>query len=225
MALLKKFGVVEKAAGALVPDMEKINRLTLAELTAEEVFVFRLSASNDQIDRDFERFTVRSLKDMAALYVGRTVITDHSWSADGQIARVYDAYVETGEDGITRLMLLCYMLRTAAMEPVIDAIRGGILREVSVSCAVKSARCSICGVDRHEKFCGHRKGQLYDGQLCVIELDGVSDVYEVSFCAVPANAGAGTTKNVEPEPESAPGDDTSKSAWDDMLAQMALIFG
>ena len=226
MDQLKKFGLVEKATGPLVPDMEAINRLTLEPLTEEEVFVFRLAASNNLEDRDLERFTERSLRDMARLYVGRTVLFDHVWSAECQVARVYAAEVvedpESPQRRVLRLVLSCYMMRSAQTQPLIDAIRGGILREVSVGCAVEKVLCSVCGQNLREKSCAHRKGQIYDGERCVHELDGVRDVYEVSFCAVPANAEAGVTKSAAPDPT--PAEDTEKSAWDQLLAQMAQVF-
>ena len=216
MEQIKKFGLVEKSAAA--PDMEAINRLTLEPLTEEEVFTFRLAASNDQPDRDLERFTVRSLRDMARLYVGKTVLMDHVWSAEMQKARVYAAEVETGADGVTRLLLDCYMLRSAENRPLTDAIRGGILREVSVGCAVVDILCGICGTNPLEKRCEHIRGKVYDGKLCVWDLDGVSDVYEVSFCAVPANAGAGTTKAARPA------EAAEENAFSALLAELHLVY-
>ena len=42
-------------------------------MTAEEVFTFRLAACDNQVDRDFERFTDAALEGLAPLFVGRPV--------------------------------------------------------------------------------------------------------------------------------------------------------
>lgn len=172
-------------------DMVAINHYTLRELTPEDVFVFRCIACDDQVDRDFERFPVESLQKLAALFVGKTVIHDHNWSSKKQQARIYAASVEV-RDGANCLVSECYMLRNDATKDVIAAIEGGILREVSVGCSVSRAVCSVCGEDYGT--CGHRKGIEYDGAICHVDLLDPIDAYELSFVAVPAQPGAGVTK-------------------------------
>ena len=195
MSKLKKGAEVVKG---LISDEELtlINAQALKVLSAEEVFVFRIAAADDKIDRDFERFMPDTLRQLAKLYVGKTMIMDHSWSAGNQTARIYAADVEEA-DGVTRLILRAYMLRTAETAETIASIEGGILREVSVGCSVKEVRCSICG-ERYYS-CDHRKGMEYDGNLCHGELRDAEDAYEVSFVAVPAQRGAGVTKGFNGE--------------------------
>ncbi len=189
---IKKFSVV-KALDVTDQDLGLINRQTLRPLTAEDVFIFRVAACDDQVDREFERFTLRTLEGLAKLYVGRSVICDHQWSAGKQLARIYAAQVE--KDGESnRLVLRVYMLRTEESAPVIAAIEGGIMREVSVGCVVKRAICSICGKDCGEVYCGHIPGKTYDGRVCHIDLDEAKDAYECSFVAVPAQPRAGVIK-------------------------------
>lgn len=173
-------------------DMSLINAQAMVELTAEQVFVFRCEACNDQVDRDFERFPPETLTVLAKMFVGRTVICDHRWSAANQQARIFATAVEQ-RDGVTALMVSCYMLRNDSTKDAIAAIEGGILREVSVGCAMGRVVCSICGKDAYE--CEHLKGRSYDGQLCVYELYDPVDAYELSFVAVPAQPRAGVTKN------------------------------
>lgn len=187
-----KWGAVCKAA-VTSADLSKINAQALKELTEEDVFTFRVAACNDQIDREGEQFTLACLKGLAKLYVGKTVVRDHSWCSSAQMARIYDARVES-IDGANCLVLMAYMLRTEETAPVIAAIEGGILREVSVGCRTRKALCSICGTDRRQAWCAHRPGQEYDGKTCVIRLDDPTDAYEVSFCAVPAQPAAGVVK-------------------------------
>ena len=183
---LKKAGLVQKLAAGKA-DMARVNAQALVELTAEDVFVFRIAACDDQPDRDNEQFTLECLQGLAKLYVGKTVIMDHKWSAANQTARVYDTAVELSE-GVNRLILYAYMLRSEATADMIASIEGGILREVSVGCAVEDAVCNICGANKRKSWCEH-----------------------MPFCAVPAQPGAGVVKRYggednKPEPP-APGED------------------
>ena len=143
MDAIQKAARVEKQALA-GEELTLINRQALKELTEEEVFVFRVAACDNQVDREQERFTEAALDRLAELYVGKTVIMDHRWSANGQTARIYAGAVEESE-GVRRLVLRAYMLRNDQTAPLIAAIEGGILREVSVGCQVAKAICSICG--------------------------------------------------------------------------------
>ena len=177
-------------------ELALINQQTLRPLGAGEVFTFRLAACDNQVDRDFERFTEATLEELAQKYVGRPVLRDHNWSAAAQTARVYAGSVEPGdEEGVRRLVLRCYMPRSEQTAPTIAAIESGILRECSVGLAVKRALCSICGANQRETLCKHIQGREYDGQVCHMDLDGAADAYEVSMVAVPAQPAAGVIKS------------------------------
>lgn len=181
--------------------MEAINRLTLAELKSEDVFTFKVAMCDNDIDRDYEAFTVDALKSLKDMFVGKTVVKDHDHRSDNQIARIYETeLVETGEktksgENLVQLVAKCYMVKTAANEGIIAEIKGGIKKEVSVGCSIKSAVCSICGTDNALKGCAHWHGKTYEGVECYFMLDGAADAYELSFVAVPAQRKAGTTKS------------------------------
>ncbi len=175
-------------------ELALVNRQTLRPMKAEELYVFRLAACDDQVDRDFERFTEATLEGLAPLFVGRPVLMDHKWSAGTQTARVYAAGVEEAA-GVRRLILRCYMPRTGQTDATITAIESGILRECSVGCAVKRVICSICGADQRGVLCRHVQGREYDGTVCHMDLDGAEDAYEVSLVAVPAQPAAGIIKS------------------------------
>lgn len=187
-------GALTAKAAVSAEDLLLINRQTLREMKAEDVYVFKVRACDTRVDRDMERFTEASLVTLAKLFVGKTVIFDHKWSAGQQTARIFATNVEKDADAYV-MMAKCYMLRNDATKDTIADIEGGILREVSVGCAISRAVCSICG--KEYGTCGHRKGEIYDGNVCVCDLHDPVDAYEMSFVAVPAQPLAGVTKGVK----------------------------
>lgn len=84
-----------KEAGIAVTaeELARINRFAKKELRAEEVYTFAVKLCDNEVDRDFERFDRAALEKLSELFVGRTGIFDHSWSAGGQTARIYRAEV------------------------------------------------------------------------------------------------------------------------------------
>ncbi|MCM1150088.1 MAG: hypothetical protein NC319_08430 [Butyricicoccus sp.] len=194
-----KEGAADRAGEVSGEELEMINALSKKELTAGEVFTFSLVLCDNEIDRDFERFEVAALEELAGLFVGRTGISDHEWASARQVARIYRTEVvrlpervtEAGEEYVF-LKAWAYMLRTEANEALIAEIEGGIKKETSVGCSVRESVCSVCGAPAGQ--CGHVKGQAYDGHIAHVILRGASDAYEWSFVAVPAQRGAGVTK-------------------------------
>ena len=183
-----------EVAGGGVPvgrQLESINALAKAELTAEQVYVFSLRLCDDQVDRDHERFDTEALAGLAKLFIGKTGILDHQWSAGNQVARIFETEV-VREDRVSYIKAWAYIRRGGRTEELIADIEAGILKEVSVGCAMGMAVCSVCGSEYGT--CGHRKGEHYDGQLCCAILREPMDAYEFSFVAVPAQREAGVLK-------------------------------
>lgn len=172
--------------------LEKINALAKSPLRAEDVYVFSVRLCDDQLDRDYERFSEGALERLAPMFVGKTGIVDHDWSAERQVARVFECSCER-EAGQTYLLAWAYMLRSEKTAALIAEIEGGIRREVSVGCAMGASRCSICG----EQYgtCAHRKGERYGEAVCCAVLEDPIDAYEFSFVAVPAQPRAGVLKS------------------------------
>ena len=83
------------------------------------------------------------------------------------------------------------MVRTSKNEDLIKEIDGGIKKEVSVGCAVSEHICSVCGKPAGKGGCNHLRGKVYNGKTCYHILSGVTDAYEWSFVAVPAQPAAG----------------------------------
>ena len=184
------------AAGVGVPDagqLEKINALAKGKLTAEQVYVFSVLLCDDQVDRDFERFDTAALPELAKMFVGKSGIVDHRWSAEGQLARIFDTEI-LEENGVTGIKAWAYIRRGGAGDEWIADIEAGIKEEVSVGCAMGRSVCSVCGGEYGS--CGHRKGEYYEGELCCAVLKEPVDAYEFSFVAVPAQREAGVLKGM-----------------------------
>lgn len=178
-----------------------INRYTQKDLTADEVFVFTAVLCDNEIDRDFERFSIESLHALAPLFEGKTAIQNHSMDAADQSARTFKTEVITDEtrktslgEPYTYLKAYCYMPRIPKNESLIAEIAAGIKKEVSVGCAVEKRICSVCGADERKAPCAHRRGKTYNGEVCHYSLENPTDAYEWSFVAVPAQKNAGVTK-------------------------------
>ena len=180
-------------------DLTRINRLAKSRLEAEQVYVFAVRLCDNEVDRDFERFDNEALERLGELLVGKSGIFDHQWSARGQTARIYRTEVvrepavrtEAGDE-YRWLKGWAYLLRTEKNGDLIAEIEGGIKKEVSVGCSAGRSVCSICGAENG--CCEHVRGQSYDGRLCFMELRDVTDAYEWSFVAVPAQRQAGILK-------------------------------
>ena len=188
---------IKKAAEAVSSGMptamqlEAINAQAKARLNGEQVYVFSLRLCDDQVDRDHERFDTGALGTLAKLFVGKTGIVDHKWSADNQVARIFETQV-VREKGVSYIKAWAYIRRGGANDEIIADIEAGIKKEVSVGCAMGRIICSVCGSEYGT--CGHLKGEAYDGQVCCAILQEPVDAYEFSFVAVPAQRDAGVLK-------------------------------
>lgn len=200
--------------------LEKLNKFTRRELSGDEVYIFTVTLCDNEVDRDNERFSRKSLDEMSEKFIGVTGIFDHDpkekikphgffiprWSRRGKRIRqgklrIFKRLRLHGED--------CVKCRPYQRN------RRWNKKEVSVSCSAEKQICAICGADRRERACRHIKGRRYDGKKCVVTLDGISDVYEWSFVAVPAQVCAGVTKKSYEEDiheSAADTDDTEKRA-------------
>ena len=187
-----------QSAAVTAEELVRINRFAKKELSAEEVYTFSVKLCDNEVDRDFERFDREALAKLAELFVGRTGIFDHSWSALGQSARIYRTEVVEEERATAAGEKYCwckgwaYMLRTEKNAELIAEIEGGIKKEVSVGCSAGKSICSICGKSIAE--CEHERGKEYGGRLCYATLGDITDAYECSFVTVPAQRGAGVVK-------------------------------
>ncbi len=181
--------------------LDKINKLTRRPLTEDEVYVFSVVLCDNEIDRDGERFSDKALEELKDRFVGKTGIFDHNAAAVNQNARIFETELVTDDSRITKngepykyLKASAYMVRTDENKNLIAEIDGGIKKEVSISCSAAKRICSICGCDKNEAACSHVKGKSYGDKQCCTILSDITDAYEWSFVAVPAQINAGVTK-------------------------------
>ena len=189
-------------------ELALINRYTRKPLDKKDVYVFSVNLCDNDVDRDFECFSLSALNGLAVLFEGKTGIFDHNAKSTLQTSRIFKTWVETDKSRKTPfgefysvLKARAYMVRTKENESLIEEIEGGIKKEVSVSCSVAKALCSVCGADMRQHECEHTRGKTYSGSLCFAVLKEPYDAYEWSFVAVPAQRAAGVTKNFEKERE------------------------
>ncbi len=183
-------------------DMTLINKYSLRELQKDEVFCFSIILCDNDIDRDFECFDEDALKSLERLFVGKTGILNHSMKSEDQSCRTYKTQLihdktrqtVTGEPYIY-LKAWCYTVKSEKNESLIKDIESGIKKEVSINCASKRKVCSICGSEK----CNHISGKIYGGDYCHKTIKDITDAYEWSFVAVPAQRNAGVTKSFKKE--------------------------
>ena len=117
-------------------DLSQINALARKELTAEEVYTFPVRLCDNEVDRDFERFSRKSLETLAGLFVGKSGLFDHQWTAMGPDSpalqggghRGWPADDHCGEP-LCYLKGWAYMLRSEQTEPLIAQIEAGSRRK------------------------------------------------------------------------------------------------
>ncbi len=182
--------------------LEKLNSFTRREHTQDEVYIFDVILCDNDIDRDNEAFSDMALDTLQKLFIGKTGIFDHNATGTNQTSRIFDTQVVLDDNKTTKngnpykcLKGNAYMVRTSSNADLIKEIDGGIKKEVSVSCSADTHRCSICGKDKYKDSCNHVGGRYYGGKLCYTILDDITDAYEWSFVAVPAQVNAGVTKH------------------------------
>jgi len=182
--------------------LEKINRYSQSELSENQVYTFSVILCDNDIDRDLERFSDDALEQLKTLFIGKTGISDHNPKSALQNARIFDTEIISDTNKKTSdgrdykyLKASVYMIRTDSNKDLIAEIDGGIKKEVSISCSASSRKCSVCGCDKNTSLCCHTNGKKYNSKLCHTILSDITDAYEWSFVAVPAQVNAGVTKH------------------------------
>ncbi|MDQ5983838.1 MAG: hypothetical protein RUMPE_00867 [Eubacteriales bacterium SKADARSKE-1] len=191
--------ITQKSVSA--DELKLINNYTRRDLKSDEVYAFSVILCDNDIDREYEKFTKESLEKLSELFVGKTGILDHDMKSENQKARIFSCKVENVLGKLTLDNQAYYRLKARAYMPISESndefileIDSGIKKEVSVGCAVGKITCSVCGTDLRNSHCEHVKGKKYNNKICCTVLEEPIDAYEWSFVAVPAQKEAGVIK-------------------------------
>jgi hypothetical protein len=166
------FGEIGSTMQPSPEQLEKINRFTRVEATADNVVAFPVFSCNDLYDRDDERFTPRCIDEFAALEppysaVGKSYMTDHEYKIANARGRIFDVGVKQVQ-GVKFLTNEVYVPKTPQYADFIESIDFGLNWAVSVGVVIDAANCSICKGTVYSSgffgsWCenGHEKGYWY----------------------------------------------------------------
>lgn len=176
------------------------------DLKTEDLFVYRVVLCDNRVDRDLEMFSHSALVDGASKFNGVIGIEDHTNSVKYNHSRIYDTEIVVYPDEKNDfgepyecLVAYAYTLNNDKNKQLIDEIKSGIKKEVSIGFSSSNRVCSICGCSNYS--CDHIRGKEYapegsdEQKLCVGIINSIDDAYEWSFVSVPAQRGAGVTKS------------------------------
>lgn len=124
----------------------------------------------------------------------KAVIMHHN-DEDGQIiGRVKKAeMIDSKRSGTAAINFTCNI----GDESGIKGIKNGTLSTVSIGAVAYDVRCSICGHNVAESMCEHKKGSMYDDQLCYWIVEDM-EPREVSYVILPSDKYAQTMKVYKP---------------------------
>ena len=132
-----KNGQIEASLTVTDEDLAEVNKFTRRAFSADEIYTFSVVLCDNDVDRDFERFTVETLKKLSNLFVGKTGIADHSGKSSDQCARIYFCEVITDEnrktvygEPYTYIKAKAYMPKTEKLADLITEIDAGIKKEL-----------------------------------------------------------------------------------------------
>lgn len=169
-------------------EMQYVNKYSLTPLSVNDVYMFTVRLCDNEIDRDYERFTIDTIETLGELFEGKSGVIDHKYN--NNIARIYRTEVVIEPEKTTAagdeycwLKGYAYIVRTENNADIISEIEAGIKKEVSIGCSLERNTCSICGEDINA--CYHKKGEHYDGNLCYVNLKKPMEAYEWAFVSVP----------------------------------------
>lgn len=143
-----------------------------------EYYKFEIRLCDTKIDKDFERFTLPCLRILSEMFVGK-----NGFVGQNSIAKILSTVVLKGKDGEWFIKANASIKNIPENFKVIEEIKSGKKKEVSIGCSVATRTCSICGDSTGS--CNHKPGEYYNGKQCFMELNYPTDVFEWAFVATP----------------------------------------
>ena len=183
-------------------DLAIINKGTLREFKAEEVYLFPVRMCDNEIDASLEKMTPDALKTVANLvneYASNgnfvPILHNHDWDSAEEIeANIFSAEVITSTSEFNSVgEPLVYVAAKAYTIPdnvnFIKKIEAGLLKKGSLGFTTGKDICSICGAEIYT--CEHNLGAVYEDKLCYKVIKDVKDIKEWSLVAVPCQKDTG----------------------------------
>ena len=152
-----------------------------------EYYKFEIRLCDTKIDRDFEEFTLPCLRKLSEMFVGK-----NGFVGQGSIAKILSTVVLKGKDGEWFIKANASIKNIPENFKVIEEIKSGKKKEVSIGCSVATRTCSICGDSTGS--CNHKPGEYHNGKQCFMELNDPTDVFEWAFVATPVKEEANMDK-------------------------------
>lgn len=200
---LEKFGVPSDEDFALIKEFLP------SEISKEDIFVYSVKLCDNLVDREGEFFSDRALEQLVDMFKGTTGIYNHDWKSGNQHSRIYkvELFVDLdnkneSSDPYKYIVGYAYTLNNEKNKSLIEDIKAGILKEVSIGFNFDVAT----------------EITLDDGRK-VTRIDNITDVYEWSFVAVPAQKFAGVIKSFNHDKE------VSSMNWKEALVKLKSLSG
>lgn len=154
---------------------EELKEELKLNIESTDVYVFECVLSDNRRDRDGDLVSTAALIQLGELLKNSTGLIEHEWNSDSAIGRIIDTEIEVHEDEqneigepYAQLIGLCYILKNTDLY---EKVLAGVVEGISIA------------------FTTARQSRRDDIDTNVIE--EISDAYEWSLVAVPANKSAG----------------------------------
>lgn len=165
-------------------EMKKINTYERTPLKSSDVNTFTIGLCSNEIDMDFERFSISSLTILKKLYLGVPLLLGYKERFDTRMARIYHTElvstmnsVTQANEILTQLIARAYIPKVDHNRETIELLKNGIAHPVNIACSIKRKICALCGKEE----CDHKPGCFYNGQLAHKVLFDPIEAYECSI--------------------------------------------
>lgn len=208
---------------------QNIRQRSCSPLTKHDIFAFKFCCCSNDVDRDYERFTVGCLEELSKLLIGKS-----GYIGDKYVGRIYDCRVVPDStrktlngDDYFKLIAKAYVLYSQ-----IDDELYAILKhctpfspnsdnvEINIGCAVRKTKCSICG--EYIIRCPHNKGTEYNGEICIGELREPTEAYDWSISYIPQNDSFISKSQIERD-DSEMADIKTQELYDEIAKRVKLL--